>query len=312
MIQLLILRDKLSDIYLRYDYWFRPLIKLAASYLVFFMINRSLGYYALLKNPALIFAFALLCSFLPWSTQTILGALMVLGHLSQVSMEMTVIAGVLFLLMALLMSAFKPGHSELILYQAVLYMLGIPYLLPVLTGLSFGLSAVLPTVFGVFCYFMLFYFKTNFSSITADAKGDSVVELANRYVDLLNGLLRNRYMLFVMAAFALSIVVVYLLRNLNLQYARAAAVIAGHLASLITITLAGFAYRITVPVAAILSGELLCVLFCLLYEFFTYGADYSATEYLQFEDDDYYYYVKAIPKLKISKTEVRYHDLTEE
>ena len=31
--------------------------------------------------------------------------------------------------------------------------------------------------------------------------------------------------------------------------------------------------------------------------------DYSSTEHLQFEDDDYYYYVKAVPKIKITTPE---------
>ena len=35
------------------------------------------------------------------------------------------------------------------------------------------------------------------------------------------------------------------------------------------------------------------------------AVDYSATEYTQFEDDDYYYYVKAIPKIKVTATDVK-------
>jgi len=30
--------------------------------------------------------------------------------------------------------------------------------------------------------------------------------------------------------------------------------------------------------------------------------DYQRTELLQFEDDDYYYYVKAVPKLSVSES----------
>ena len=35
-------------------------------------------------------------------------------------------------------------------------------------------------------------------------------------------------------------------------------------------------------------------------EFFAFPVDYSRTEYLQFEDDEYYYYVKAVPKLTVA------------
>ena len=37
----------------------------------------------------------------------------------------------------------------------------------------------------------------------------------------------------------------------------------------------------------------------LIFVFFIYDVDYRATEYLQFEDDDYYYYVKAMPKITV-------------
>jgi hypothetical protein len=38
-------------------------------------------------------------------------------------------------------------------------------------------------------------------------------------------------------------------------------------------------------------------------EFFAFGGDYSRTEHLEYEDDDYYYYVKAVPKASISTSE---------
>ena len=38
-------------------------------------------------------------------------------------------------------------------------------------------------------------------------------------------------------------------------------------------------------------------------EFFLFSVDYSRTERLQFEDDEYYYYVKAIPKISVTAPE---------
>ena len=42
-----------------------------------------------------------------------------------------------------------------------------------------------------------------------------------------------------------------------------------------------------------------------IYTFFVFAVDYSRTEYVQFEDDDYYYYVKAVPKLTVSTPDVK-------
>ena len=43
----------------------------------------------------------------------------------------------------------------------------------------------------------------------------------------------------------------------------------------------------------------------LIYQFFVFAVDYTRTEYLQYEDDDYYYYVKAVPKLTVSAPDVK-------
>ena len=36
---------------------------------------------------------------------------------------------------------------------------------------------------------------------------------------------------------------------------------------------------------------------------FFFSVDYSRSENLQFEDDEYYYYVKAVPKLSVTRSE---------
>ena len=43
----------------------------------------------------------------------------------------------------------------------------------------------------------------------------------------------------------------------------------------------------------------------ILLQLTVFSMDYSRTEYVQFEDDEYYYYVKAVPKLTIAVPEKR-------
>ena len=46
--------------------------------------------------------------------------------------------------------------------------------------------------------------------------------------------------------------------------------------------------------------QIVSLLIAMIVEFFAFSVDYSRTEYTQFEDDEYYYYVKAVPKMSIS------------
>ena len=49
-----------------------------------------------------------------------------------------------------------------------------------------------------------------------------------------------------------------------------------------------------------LLGSLLALVVAKVIEFFRFCVDYSRTEKVQFEDDKYYYYVKAVPKMTVS------------
>ena len=55
------------------------------------------------------------------------------------------------------------------------------------------------------------------------------------------------------------------------------------------------------PVPKLLIGALISLAVALLYHFFVFTVDYTRTEYVQYEDDDYVYYVKAVPKIKVTE-----------
>ena len=51
--------------------------------------------------------------------------------------------------------------------------------------------------------------------------------------------------------------------------------------------------------------SLLTSLIVLVLQFFIFNVDYSRAEYVQFEDDEYYYYVKAVPKIVLHERQPR-------
>ena len=51
---------------------------------------------------------------------------------------------------------------------------------------------------------------------------------------------------------------------------------------------------------SVLIGNVISLLIAFVIQFLFFNLDYSRTERLQFEDDEYYYYVKAVPKAVVS------------
>ena len=53
----------------------------------------------------------------------------------------------------------------------------------------------------------------------------------------------------------------------------------------------------------ILVGSIISCVIAFVIQFLFFNLDYSRTERLQFEDDEYYYYVKAVPKALVATSE---------
>ena len=51
-------------------------------------------------------------------------------------------------------------------------------------------------------------------------------------------------------------------------------------------------------------GTVLAIVIGLVLHLFIFSVDYTATEYVQFEDNDYYYYVKAVPKVSVTERDI--------
>jgi hypothetical protein len=83
------------------------------------------------------------------------------------------------------------------------------------------------------------------------------------------------------------------------------AIIAGVITQLIVIFVGDMKFELAISVTAMVIGMVIAVLAALIYQFFVFAVDYTRTEYLQYEDDEYHYYVKAVPKIAVSAPDVK-------
>lgn len=65
----------------------------------------------------------------------------------------------------------------------------------------------------------------------------------------------------------------------------------------------GMNLNATVAMVPLLICTIAAVLLALVLEFFAFGGDYSRAERLEYEDDEYFYYVKAVPKASVATSE---------
>ncbi len=97
---------------------------------------------------------------------------------------------------------------------------------------------------------------------------------------------------------------------MSVNYAWTIAIIAGALADVMILLMGDLKFDTNVSITGIITGTIFSVLIAKIVEFFAFNVDYSRTEKVQFEDDEYYYFVKAVPKVFVSRKDKRVKRIT--
>ncbi len=301
MTNLLVLREQLKRFYGKYEVYITPALKFLLAFVSFTMINQTIGYMSALNSMAIVLILALLCSFLPMNLTVVLAAGVALAHLYAFSLECAVVALAVFLLMFILYFRFSPKDTVVVLLTPLFFILKIPYAVPIAMGLIGTPASAVSVACGVIVYYVIGYMNESASVLnTFDAEG-----AVEKFRFIIDGVLGNKTMLIMVVAFAVTIVVVYFIRRLSVDYAWTIATITGALVDILVLLFGDLMFNTNVSIIGLIVGSVISVLLIKVLEFFVFNVDYSRTEMVQFEDDEYYYYVKAVPKNTVATPEKR-------
>lgn len=292
-------KEYLRNFYNKYEIYINLVVKFLVALISLTTINGSLGYMGILKNPTVVLIVSLMCSFMPKNFIVILSAIFVLGHSYALALECAVIVLAVFLLLFLLYFRFVPKDTLVVLFTPVLFLLKIPFAMPVAMGLLGGPISVLSVSCGVIVYYMMRFMTENAGTFSAvDAQTGS-----QKFRFMLDGLLENKAMLVTMAVFALVLLLVYFIRRMSVDNSWTIAIISGLSAGAVLLLICEFIIELNFSVIAIAVGSIISFIICEGIRFLEFNVDYNRTERVQFEDDEYYYYVKAVPKNVVATPE---------
>lgn len=299
MTTLLVAKQMLLAIYSKYEVYITPALKFLLALITLLMINSRLGYMESLNRMTLVLIVALMCSFMPMNFIVLMGAVFALLHLYTFSMECATVIGAGFLLLFLLYLRFSPKDTLVVVLLPLCFLLRIPYVIPISMGLIGAPTSAVSVACGVIVYYMLHYVTQNATVIAAMADE----ETAAKFKFIIDGLIKNQEMVVTIAAFAITVIIVYLLRRLSIDYAWTIAMTAGAVVNIMVLLVGDLIFEINQSLISVLLGTVVSFLLVLVLQFFVFYVDYSRTEKVQFEDDEYYYYVKAVPKVTVAKPE---------
>lgn len=299
MNQLLEIREYLKRFYGKYELYIVPAIKFVFALVVFVMLNSRLGYMGKIAKLPIALILSLLCSFLPANFIVIVAAALALAHVYALSLEAAAIVGALFIVMFLLYFRFSPKDAYIVLITPICCFLKIPYVVPISVGLLGTPGSSVSTGCGVAVYFILAYVREISSSLSSLDAGDTT----SKFKYIIDGIVGNKGMIVMMCAFVATTLIVYYVKKMNIDHAWTIAIIVGALTDVLVLLVGDLIFTTNLSVFGVLLGTVLSVGVAVLIKFFAFNLDYARTERVQFEDDDYYYYVKAVPKVMVATSD---------
>lgn len=270
------------------------LLKFIMATMLFLSIN---DLYGKTEQTALILAvvFGIVCIVLPLNATYLVSSILITMYLCQVSWDLVAFYLAFVFLSYLMICRIKPESAVIIAFTPLFFYLKVPFLLPLMVGMFSNLIGVGAMIFGVILYFFGGYIKGVEVLLSSTTGGDSIIAIKN----IVDSFSRDQQCMLLLAAFVVSAVLMYVLYHQSFDYAWYVAILVGGLSGFFVCLAGGLVFDIQGRNLGYLASILISMLMAVIIQFFRCIIDYGSVEYIEFEDDEYYYYVKAVPKVTV-------------
>ena len=292
MTQLLIYREQIIKFYQKYESVLTPFIRFIIGTISFYSVNRIIGFCPELNRIYIVCGLGFLTAFLPQSIYMLSLAAFAVMNIFYASPILAFAVAVIFSVCYFVYLKFVPEHAYVIVAIPVLFPLYLSYGVPIFLGLTMTPLAVIPIVFGISVYYL---FQTITSVVSTST--DSGITL---YQIILQQFIKNEEMYVVMTIFSIVAIVIYIIRNRERDYAFEIAILVGALLNFALFLSVNIIWNFSFNVVGLFLGSIGSAFCVLVVQFMRLALNYAGVENLQFEDEEYYYYVRAVPKINVT------------
>ena len=272
---------------------------ICSAVMTFYMINNNVGFMKTLASPVVALALAIIATFFPPIITVILATALILVHMYSVSIAALVVTALIFLIMYIFYLRFTPKMAIVVLLTPLAFALKIPVVVPISCALLMSPISMVAVGCGTVVYYMMAYMKKAASGM----QGGSVKGMMGQIGKYAKQVFQNKELWIVLVAFIICTLVVYTLRKQAIAHAWTIAVIAGAVVNIVVVAIGDVAMGVHASYGSLIFGSIGAAVIGVILELFFFSVDYSRSENLQYEDDEYYYYVKAVPKIVVSTPE---------
>lgn len=282
--------SQMVALYKKYEKIIVPIIKFLVALVWLFYLDVKLGQSPYLDKSYVLVGIAFASMWLPISWFVAVMQLVLLSHLLGISLVAGGIGFVLLVLYYIFYFRLAPEDTWMLMGIPMAMVLHLSLVPAVVLGLRSKLRSVIGIILSC-----VFYAYTLFITERIGRFTESYV---NQALSIFKGFSISRDWIAYSLIFSITMIAVYIIRRLHIEYSFVIATVIGVLIFIITYLVVLKYFNMEYHLVKFIWNIGLGGLLLLLYKSIYHRLDYTRTENLQFEDDDYYYYVKAIPKVK--------------
>lgn len=293
MKELIKVKNTIRDFLRKYEEIIFPILKFIWCFLVFHSIHNMFNYMDLFDRKLILILLAVMCAMLPDGFLVFITGVVMGVNCFSVNLEVGLSFVLLFLLMYCLYIRFFPKYSFVLYLVPLCYMINMPFLAPFLAAIFAGIGGALPAAFGVVLYRFSIYTR-DIANMLKTTEDEESVEVLKYYLE---NILKNKEILMIMIVFMLTAIIISVVQRFSFPFSWYAAIGAGALVSIFSYMILGNILELPTDMSACVGGTLFGMLVAVVVQTAKGVLDFPRTQRVQFEDDEFYYYVKAVPKL---------------
>jgi hypothetical protein len=301
VLKLLEIKEHLKNFYEKYGVYVRILLKLVCTFLLLTIINGEMGYSSLFNNMIIVAGLSVIAALTPDAVLFLIVTAVTIVNAYGISPVLAVVYAIIYIIIYLMFVRYETKQAYVILAIPVLYVFHIPYAVPLLCGIFLGPVSIISCIIGVVMYYMFH----SVSVIAGVSDGTGIANTVNFFNMLVDDLRNNKYMVASAIIFSVVVLIVYIIRRQKIKHATDFAIIIGVMVNIISFLAASAFVKDGNSVFGILAGTVVSGIIAYIAQFFRMSLDYAGTKNIQFEDDEYYYYVKTVPKLTVAAPQMQ-------
>ncbi len=300
MVALIDKKEKLHEFYANQERILSPLFKGILTFVVLMLTKEMFPYDSVVNHIPIIVAISVIQGFLPLFTLYFFSTAMILANLWEAGFD--IFLGFLAFVLICLISYVRVNYRYMYIAAIIplLFWAKIGMAIPAVLAMAIGLEALVPCVIGLLVYYFSCALEAAFASMSPDQPKTLGIALKAVAVNL--G--KEQTMFVFLLAVILTILLTTILRKLFYERAWLVAAILGNVFMAFILMMGSLYLDLNVTVPRIFFQMGLGLILCICFEFFRGIGDVSRMEKTVFEDEEYIYYVKAVPKMRLAQKDL--------